>query len=69
MELGLSTQEALKLATSSKGWWRLSQTPNINIAMSNEWFKNLGLVNLETKVLEFRNLIKTAVCDNARTVV
>lgn len=69
VELGVSVQESWKLAISSKGWWRLSQSPNINMAMSNEWFKDLGLVSLETKVLEFRNLIKTAVCDNARTVV
>jgi RNA-directed DNA polymerase len=69
VELGVSVQESWKLAKSSKGWWRLSLSPNINMAMSNEWFKALGLVNLETKVLEFRNLIKTAVCDNARTVV
>lgn len=69
VELGVSVQESWKLAKSSKGWWRLSLSPNINMAMSNEWFKALGLVNMETKVLEFRNLIKTAVCDNARTVV
>lgn len=69
VELGVSVQESWKLAKSSKGWWRLSLSPNINMAMSNDWFKALGLVNLETKVLEFRNLIKTAVCDNARTVV
>jgi RNA-directed DNA polymerase len=69
VELGVSVQESWKLAKSSKGWWRLSQTPNINMAMPNEWFKSLGLVSLETKVLEFANLIKTAVCDNARTVV
>jgi hypothetical protein len=68
-ELGVSEQNAKKLAGSSKGWWKLSLTPAINMAMSNEWFKSLGLVNLETKVLEFRNLIKTAVCENACTVV
>jgi RNA-directed DNA polymerase len=69
VELGISVQESWKIAKSSKRWWRLSLTPAINMAMSNEWFKSLGLINLETKVLEFRNLIKTAVCDNARTVV
>jgi group II intron reverse transcriptase/maturase len=69
VELGVSALESWKLALSSKGWWKLSLSPNISMAMSNEWFKALGLVNLEAKVLEFRNLIKTAVCDDARTVV
>jgi RNA-directed DNA polymerase len=68
-ELGTTVQNAWNLALSSKGWWRLSHNPVIHSVMSNEWFKNLGLVNLENKVIEFRNLIKTAVCDNARTVV
>jgi RNA-directed DNA polymerase len=69
VELGVSVQNAWNIARSSKGWWRLSLNPIINMAMSNEWFRNLGLVNMETKVTEFRNLIKTAVCDDARTVV
>jgi RNA-directed DNA polymerase len=54
VELGVSVQESWKLAKSSKGWWRLSQTPNINMAMPNEWFKSLGLISLEAKVLEFK---------------
>lgn len=69
VELGVSVQESWKLANSSKGWWKLSLSPNINMAMSNEWFRALGLVDLETKVLVFRNLIKTAVCEDACTVV
>jgi RNA-directed DNA polymerase len=67
--LGVSIQNAWKLAKSSKGWWRLSHNPAVNIAMSNTWFKDLGLVNLEEKINQFQSLVKTAVCENARTVV
>jgi group II intron reverse transcriptase/maturase len=67
--LGISVQDAWKLAMSSKGWWRLSHNPIINRAMPNTWFKDLGLVSLEEKINQFQNLVKTAVCDNARTVV
>lgn len=69
VSLGVSMQEAWNLALSSKGWWRLSLTRAVHVAMSNTWFKNLGLVNLEEKINQFQSLVKTAVCDNARTVV
>jgi len=54
MKLGLSEQESWKLGLSSKGWWRLSRNPNINQAMPIKWFKELGLVNLESKLAEFK---------------
>lgn len=69
VRLGISTQSAWKLALSGKGWWRMSHSPAIDRAMSNTWFKDLGLVNLEDKINMFQNLVKTAVCDDARTVV
>ena len=50
VELGVSVQNAWKLAKSSKGWWRLSLNPNIHTAMSNVWFDRCGLVSLEKKV-------------------
>ena len=54
VELGVSVQNAWRLAMSSKGWWRLSLNPVINQAMSNSWFDKLGLVNLESKVAKFK---------------
>jgi RNA-directed DNA polymerase len=69
MGLGVSELNAWKLGLSSKGWWRLSLTPNISQAMPNSWFEEMGLVNLEDKINRFNSLTKTAVCDNARTVV
>lgn len=55
MKLGVSEKNAWKLGGSSKGWWRLSRTPNINQAMPNKWFKELKLVSLETKHIAFIN--------------
>lgn len=54
MSLGASKQRAGRHVYSSKSWWRLSQTPVVNFAMSNKWFEELKLVNLEHKVLGFK---------------
>ena len=55
VELGVSVQNAWKLAKSSKGWWRLSLNPNIHTAMSNDWFDKCGLVSLEKKVAGYNS--------------
>lgn len=54
VKLGVPVQGAWKLAKSIKGWWRLSLNPIINQAMPNSWFEKLGLVNLVTKVTQFK---------------
>jgi len=43
---GVSLRKAWLTALSGKGWWRLAGTPSANQAMSNQWFEELGLVNL-----------------------
>ena len=55
MSLGASKQQAGRHSYSSKSWWRLSQTPVVNFVMSNKWFEELKLVNLERKVLGFNH--------------
>lgn len=55
VELGVSVQNAWKLAKSSKGWWRLSLNPNIHTAMSNVWFDKCGLVSLEKKAAGYNS--------------
>lgn len=35
-----------KTALSGKGWWRISNSPALNIGMNNTWFKNHGLYGL-----------------------
>lgn len=49
MELGVSARSAYNTGRSGKGWWRLSATPALQQAMSNAWFKQQGLINLEQK--------------------
>jgi len=48
-ELGVPAPQAARLASSGKGWWRLSDTPQVNQAMSNEWLVQQGLVDLQVK--------------------
>lgn len=45
-KLGVSEDNAKRLACSGKGWWRLSNSPPVNQAMSNGWFDKVGLINL-----------------------
>jgi len=68
-KLGVNPKQARNISMSGKGWWRLSLTPALNKGMSIEWFRQLGLVNLEQKIREFNSLDETAGCDNARPVV
>jgi RNA-directed DNA polymerase len=44
--LGVPVVNAWKTALSGKGWWRLAGSPSATHAMSNQWFEDLGLVNL-----------------------
>jgi hypothetical protein len=41
---GVREQPARQLASSGKGWWRLSSSEQAAWAMPNEWFDSLGLV-------------------------
>ncbi len=36
---------ASRVASSGKGWWRLSHTRSIQEAMSNDWFAAQGLLS------------------------
>lgn len=49
MSLDISKKNAWRLAMSSKSWWRKSHNPIINVALSNKWFNNMGLVSLLDK--------------------
>ncbi|MDF1677529.1 MAG: group II intron maturase-specific domain-containing protein [Legionellaceae bacterium] len=49
MTLGVSRQDAWRLAKSDKSWWRKSHNPIINKAMPNGWFSELGLFSLHEK--------------------
>jgi RNA-directed DNA polymerase len=45
-KLGLSIEITKKIVSSRKGYWRLSETPQLHIVMGKAYFKSLGLVNL-----------------------
>ena len=42
---GVRARQAGQLASSGKGWWRLSSTEQAKRAMPNAWFEDLGLVS------------------------
>jgi RNA-directed DNA polymerase len=46
IKLGVPERNARRLASSGKGWWRLSNSPPVNQAMSNAWFDKQGLISL-----------------------
>jgi RNA-directed DNA polymerase len=45
-QLGLPAYQAARIGSSGKGWWRLSNSPPVKKALSNEWFSQQGLVSL-----------------------
>ena len=52
-QLGASPSLAHRLASSGKGWWRLSLARPVHQAMSKDWFAAQGLVSL---VVEYEAL-------------
>ena len=54
-KLGVPAKQAGRLASSGKGLWRLSNSPQLNSAMSKDWFAAQGLVSLLTKYDSFHH--------------
>lgn len=46
---GVANMPARQLASSGKGWWRLSRTPQASMAMSNDKLAGWGLPSLEQR--------------------
>jgi RNA-directed DNA polymerase len=46
LKQGVRERPARQLASSGKGWWRLSNSEQAKRAMPNEWFDDLGLVTM-----------------------
>lgn len=53
--LGVSNEEAIKIGNSRKGYWRLSNTLQLNQALNNQFWEEMGLVNLISTYLNHRN--------------
>ena len=54
ISLGVPSERAWASGGSSKGWWRLSNSPAVKEAMTNEWFRKLGLINLSKRFAELQ---------------
>jgi len=65
--MGQNQQDSWAIACSRQGWWGKSLNQAVHRAMNLEWFKKLGLFALHEQFVIHKS--KTAVCDNARTVV
>lgn len=48
IRLGIPIRLAIINGSSNKSYWRLSKTPAVNAAMSNEWLEKQGLVNVKS---------------------
>lgn len=55
MGLGILEINARKIASSGKGWWRLSRTPALHRALNKAWFKSQKLMFLEEMWLQWVN--------------
>lgn len=55
MGLGVGEIDARKIASSGKGWWRLSKTPALHRALGKEWFKSQRVFCLEERWLQWVN--------------
>lgn len=44
--LGVENTLCWRTALSGKGWWRLSNSPALNIGMNNQWFRDKGFYSL-----------------------
>ena len=67
-KLGVKNWGSWMLALSGKGHWRKSRSPQVQHAMSNEWFEEQGLYNLARNYERFKSLKKPP-CARACTVV
>lgn len=46
LKLGVEKTLCWRTALSGKGWWRLSNSPALNIGMNNKWFSEQGYFSL-----------------------
>ena len=69
VRLGVPHWRARKLGGSGRGWWRLAGSPQATEAMSNQWFREQGLVSLIARYLALQHLRRTAGYGPVRPVV
>ncbi|MGI6049126.1 MAG: hypothetical protein ACOYEG_14155, partial [Petrimonas sp.] len=56
LSLGVEKTLSWRTALSGKGWWRLSNSPALNIGMNSVWFAKQGYYSLSDGYKQlFRN--------------
>ena len=60
LQLGASKLHAIRTGLSSKGYWHLSRTLATQSGMTNEWFKELGLVSVRDIWIKVQGYDNTA---------
>lgn len=60
IELGVSRSLSIKHGISRKGYWRMSRTPALRIAMPNKWLQDQGLLSIAEQWFQLAPLRRTA---------
>jgi group II intron reverse transcriptase/maturase len=68
VRLGIHESKAWEFANTRKGYWHTANSLILYSTLTNEFFRNLGLIGLSEVYLKSLSL-RTAVCRSARTVV
>ena len=68
VRLGVPRSKAWEFANTRKGYWHIANSPILATSLTNDYFRNLGLVGLSAVYSRSLSL-RTAVCRTARTVV
>ena len=66
---GIEKYKACEWGNTRKGYWRISDSPILKVAINNDSLKKAGYCTLMGSYLEWYPKIGTAVCRTARTVV
>jgi len=68
VRLGVPRPKAWEFANTRKGYWHIANSYILATSLTNEFFRNLGLIGL-SDVYSNSLSLRTAVCRTARTVV
>ncbi len=52
--LGLPNEEAIKIANTRKGYWRIAKTQQLHRVLNNQYWEKQGLINLITTYSKYR---------------
>jgi RNA-directed DNA polymerase len=69
VKLGIAREWARRISGSRKGYWRLSNTPQMNKALGIAYWEGQGLISLVAQHRLYRHSLRTAVYRTVRTVV